>query len=465
MLYAIIDIEATGGSPRRDRITEIAVVLYDGKKVIDRFSSLINPETPIPSFINRLTGISDDMVSDAPKFQEVAKRIVEITRDAIFVAHNVQFDYAYVKAEFKRLGYTYSRPQLCTVQLSQQLMPGLLSYGLDNLCSVLDITNANRHRAAGDTDATLELFNYLLSRDHNGYIAQATEDATLFKNLPPTLTAKHIEQLPEEIGIYRFLNEQNEVIYVGKSVDIKRRVLQHFQKYNPQSTNKQWRMLRSLYDINFEETGSELIALLHEAYEIRNLKPKYNRAQNPRKSSYGIFELTNNEGYRQLYVKKVHDDDRPIAVYDKDTHAKAAIATRIEKHRLCQNLCTLKKIPHTTRGNHTCLYWQMSQCNGACIGQEPPETYNERAANAFSDFAFQSPNFLIIGDGRNIHEASVVLIQNNELKGWGYFPKHQINEIYHITQNLQYTVNYNPYINKIIAAYLKKSKYDQIIAF
>lgn len=465
MLYAIIDIEATGGSPRRDRVTEIAVVLYDGKNIVDSFSSLINPEVSIPSFINRLTGINDEMVMDAPKFELVAKRIVEITRDAVFVAHNVQFDYAYIKTEFKRLGYTYSRPQLCTVQLSQQLLPGLSSYGLDNLCKVLDITNANRHRAAGDTDATLELFKYLLRRDADGYIAQATEDAISFKNLPPTLTAKHIEQLPEEAGIYRFHNENNEVIYVGKSVDIRRRVLQHFQKHHPRSTNKQWRMLRNLHNITFEETGSELIALLYEAYQIKDIKPKYNRAQNPRTNSYGIFELTNNEGYRQLYIKKIQDNDRPIAVYDKDTHAKAAIASRIEKNKLCQNLCTLKKIPHTTRGNHTCLYWQMSQCNGACIGQEPPEAYNKRAINAFRDFTFKSPNFLIIGDGRNSTEASVVLVQNNELLGWGYFPHHQTNEIHHISQNLQHTVAYNPYINKIIAAYLQKNRYDRVVPF
>lgn len=466
MLYAIIDIEATGGSPRRDRITEVAIVLHDGKSVVDRFSSLINPQVSIPTFIQQLTGINDQMVASAPKFEDVARQIIELTRQAVFVAHNVQFDYAYIKNEFKRLGYIYSRPQLCTVHLSQQIMPGLSSYGLDNLCAVLDIDNPMRHRAGGDADATAQLFGYLLRNDRHDYIAQAVDNAVSFKNLPPNLTAQHIEQLPEDVGVYYFHNQKKEIIYVGKSIDIRRRVLQHLQqKHQPRSSTKQWRMLGNMYDISFEQTGSELIALLLEAYQIRQLKPRYNRAQNPQKSSYGVFELTNAQGYRQLYTKKVQDDDRPLAVYDKESYAKAALHSRMEKHALCQNLCTLRKIPHTTRGNHTCLYWQMHQCQGACIGQEAPETYNQRAEQAFNDYMFQSDSFLIIGDGRQLGESSVVVVHHNQLLGWGYYPTHQAQQAHWLLDHLQTRVSYNPYIQQIIAAYLQKNKYDQVIPF
>ncbi|MBL7786971.1 MAG: GIY-YIG nuclease family protein [Chitinophagales bacterium] len=465
MLYAIIDVEATGGSPRRDRLTEVAIYLFDGQNVVDHFQTLINPEINISPFITSLTGITDEMVAESPKFHEIAKRIIDITHNAVFVAHNVQFDYGYVKASFRRLGYTYSRPQLCTIELAKKILPGLASYGLDNLCDILDIANNNRHRAGGDAEATLALFQYLLNKDPKQYIAQTLDDSVHYKNIPANLTAQQIHDLSEEAGVYYFHNDQKEIIYVGKSVDIKRRVLQHFQKHNTHATNKQWRMLKAISDISFEETGSELIALLLESYQIQRLRPMFNRVQNPRRGTYyGIFRQYTADGYAQLYVKKMEHNDRPISVYDREVYAKNALAARMEKYRLCQNLCSRRKIPHSTRGTESCIYEQMKQCGGACIGKESADVYNGRVRLSFKDLAFPHANFLIVGDGRHAQELSVVAIKGFQLVGYGYAPVHHgdsISDLYDCVSELPY----NPYTNKIIADYLKKNKYDKILAF
>jgi len=165
MSYAILDIETTGGSPKKERITEIAVYIHDGKKVVDEFTSLINPEKNIPPFITGLTGISNEMVADAPRFYEIARKIVEITEDKTLVGHNVSFDYRFIRQEFANLGYEYRRNSICTVQLSRKLLPGHKSYSLGKLCSNLDIHIKDRHRASGDAYATVKLFELLLEKD------------------------------------------------------------------------------------------------------------------------------------------------------------------------------------------------------------------------------------------------------------------------------------------------------------
>lgn len=163
-MYAVVDIETSGGRAQLDRITEIAIYIHDGEKIVDEFSTLINPETYIPSFITRLTGINNDMVATAPKFYEVAKKIVLITEGCLFVAHNAPFDYRFIQEEFKRLGYNYQRQTMCTVRMSRKIIPGMGSYSLGNLCQNLGITINNRHRAAGDALATTQLLEILINK-------------------------------------------------------------------------------------------------------------------------------------------------------------------------------------------------------------------------------------------------------------------------------------------------------------
>ncbi len=169
-MYAVVDIETSGGRAQVDKITEIAIYIHDGEKIVDEFSTLINPEVYIPPFITRLTGINNEMVASAPKFYEVAKKIVLMTEGHLFVAHNAPFDYRFIQEEFKRLGYNYQRQTLCTVRMSRKIIPGMGSYSLGNLCQNLGITINNRHRAAGDALATTKLLELLLVKTENKLI-------------------------------------------------------------------------------------------------------------------------------------------------------------------------------------------------------------------------------------------------------------------------------------------------------
>ena len=274
--YAIIDVETTGGRPGRDRITEIAVALIEDGKVIDKFSSLINPEMAIPYQITQLTGINNDMVHTAPKFFEVAKRIVEITEGAVFVAHNVRFDFGFVAYEFRRFGYTFTRKQLCTVRLARKVFPGLKSYSLKNLCKHFGITNNAAHRAWGDVDATVQLFEKLVAgKDEKVPLRLQAEIATA--KIPRLLDPKKLEALPDTPGVYYFLDITGTPLYIGKSNQIRKRVMSHFSAAH--KTKRGLQLMERIADIDIVETGSELIALLHENSEIKKNQPRYNRAQ------------------------------------------------------------------------------------------------------------------------------------------------------------------------------------------
>ena len=299
--YAIIDVETTGGKASRDRIIEIAIVIHDGTQILESWESLINPETLIPWNITVLTGINDQMVADAPKFYEVARKIVELTEGAIFVAHNARFDYSFVGEEFKRLGYTYTRKQLCTLRLARQTLPGLYAYGLDALSRHFNIHNHARHRAMGDVQATIKVLEYILQHEDN------REKAELLINLgikeamlPNNLSLEVIHSLPEACGVYYFHNEPGEVIYVGKSINIQKRIAEHFAD----KTEKARKLQEQVHDISFEITGSELLALIHESFEIKRLLPGINRAQRTRQFAGAIYAYTDLKGYRCLVFGK-----------------------------------------------------------------------------------------------------------------------------------------------------------------
>jgi len=293
-MYAIIDVETTGGSPAIERITEIAVVVHNGEKIVDEFCSLVNPEKKIPYFITNLTGITNAMVSDSPKFYEIAKKIIELTTDCIFVAHNVSFDYHFIRNEYKRLGYGFYRDKICTVQLSKKLLPGLSSYSLGNICKCLDIANSSSHRAGGDADATARLFEYLLKLNQNNKLNISNLSKINKKNVHPGLSIEKMNHLPEDTGVYYFFNDKNELIYIGKSKNIRTRILSHFNNNN---AKKAIEMKTEIADIEYELTGSELVALLKESHEIKQHKPLYNRSQRRSLSQYGLYHRIDNNGY------------------------------------------------------------------------------------------------------------------------------------------------------------------------
>ena len=271
MRYSIVDIETTGG----DKITEISILIFDGEKVVDEFTSLVNPECSIPKYITSLTGIDDRMVRPAPKFYEIAKKILEITENTIFVAHSVNFDYNILQKEFKSLGARFQRKKLCTVRLSRKILPGLPSYSLGKLCTSLSIPLSNRHRAKGDADATVLLFGLLLARDTSDVIGSSLHPRSREATLPPLLPKDVIDNLPEREGVYYFRNSDNEVLYIGKAINIKKRVLSHFYDKSKREIN----LCLATVNITYTETGSELLALLLESAEIKKQFPKFNRAQ------------------------------------------------------------------------------------------------------------------------------------------------------------------------------------------
>ncbi|TAE52395.1 MAG: DNA polymerase III subunit epsilon [Bacteroidetes bacterium] len=416
--YAIIDIETTGGDPRDNRITEIAVFLHDGEKVLDKFVSLVNPEMAIPDFIVNMTGIDNEMVRHAPRFYEIAKQVVEITRDAVFVAHNVRFDYSFVQKEFRRLGYTFVRRQLCTVKLSRRLMPGMGSYGLRNLCEQLGIRNAARHRAEGDAAATVTLFERLLRIDNGGDLGGMLADEMSQIRLPASLDPAKIDELPEETGVYYFHNRQGKVIYVGKSTDIRKRVLSHFQ--GAHKAGRTMQMLDQIHDLSWELTGSELIALLLENEEIKRLQPGFNVAQRRKEHSYGLYREENELGYQRIYLDTYDEARNPIAGFSSRNHAEASMTRNGTRYQLCPKLYGAEK------GPGRCFHYQLHLCKGACIGEEPAEDYNgrvEEMVNAFSYGRSGMFDFVIIGQGRHDEEKSVVSVRGGLYQGFGYLDR------------------------------------------
>ena len=278
-MYAVIDVETTGLNASHHRITEIAIYIHDGEKIIDRYESLVNPECRIPHHITALTGISNKLVFDAPKFYEIAKKIVEMTEGKVIVAHNASFDYNFIRSEFRRLYYDFRRKILCTKKLSRKLLPGLPSYGLGNLCRHLQIANPARHRAGGDAIATARLLEYLV---------QIEKD---IENVPLRGIYSNIPKKEVEVMLILEAMKMQNVYYFPfsgkiKSVNVKARVLSHLSN----NTERREIELRDRsWHISYQETGSELIASLLESDEIKKHRPVFNRSQRRTSFSYGLF--------------------------------------------------------------------------------------------------------------------------------------------------------------------------------
>jgi DNA polymerase-3 subunit epsilon len=456
-MYAIIDIETTGGSHKNEKITEIAIFVHDGTKVVDEFSTLINPEKNIPYFITGLTGITNEMVADAPKFYEVAKRIVELTENCVFVGHNVNFDYHFVREEFNHLGYDYTREVLCTVKMSRKLIPGKRSYSLGNLCDDLGITINDRHRASGDALATVKLFE-LLQNVNQGPLNGSKKDMILSqKDLHPLLDYSLIQKLPHEAGIYSFHNEKGDIIYIGKSNDIRDRVISHF---NNTSTKKALTMRSQIADIGYETTGSELIALLLESFQIKKHKPLYNRAQRRSLNHYGLYTYIDSAGYIRFFIDKNSGSDAsPLVSFNSPIEARQFLLLLIQKYTLCQKLSGL----YESQG--ACFHYQINECKGACIGHEDAFAYNQRAENVIHNFEYDEDSFFILDHGRNASEHAVIQISHGKYLGLGFLNNDLPYE--HSAELSNCIKNYpdNREVQQIIKSYLKKHPGIKIIPY
>ncbi len=402
----------------------------------------------------KLTGINNAMLRSAPKFYEVAKRIIEITEDCIVVAHNASFDYRILRTEFNRLGYDYIKPTLCTVELSQKLIPGQASYSLGKLVRSLGIPVTDRHRASGDAMATVKLFKMLLAKDVEKEILISLIKAEIKKGLSPKLL-DIVESMPSKTGIYYIHNEKGDLIYIGKSRNIKKRINQHFTG----TSGKSKKIQRDVFAVTYEVTGSELIALLKESEEIKINKPVYNTAQRKSIFQWALYQEKDENGYMTLKVLKADGRKKEITSFSSIQEGKNMLFKVTSEYHLCQKLNGLYE---TQNG---CFQHKIKECNGACLGKELPETYNERVAEFIQNASFENNNMVIIDRGRSVDERSAVLIENGIYKGYCFFDlNYQVNNI-EILKNIIIPMQNNRDTKTIIQGYLRKNKVMKIITF
>jgi len=411
LFYTIIDVETSG---RTNRITEISVFKYNGDTVVDEFTSLVNPNCYIPDHITALTGIDNGTVANAPDFQDIAQQILDITEDAIFVAHNVNFDYNVIRNEFKSLNIEFNRKKLCTVRLSRKLLPGHKSYSLGKLCKDLNINVNGRHRARGDAEATVILFQKLQAQEKSrevfsAFLNKNSKEATL----PPNLPKEIFNAIPNSIGIYYFKNKKGEIIYVGKAKDIKKRVISHFYSKAQKSLD----MVRETADIDFELSGSELIALLMEDAAIKHHFPLYNKVAKRTPKGFSLFSYQDRNDIIHIAINNSKAVTKPIVTLYSLREARLFLERICEQFSLCPKFC------HLQEGVSECSHFTIKNCKGVCKGNENVTNYNERVTNAICKIVNESKDLIIKEKGRNNNEDAFVLIKNGTYLGYGFIDK------------------------------------------
>jgi DNA polymerase-3 subunit epsilon len=432
-----------------NRITEIAILVHDGTQVVDRYETLVNPQSSIPYSISRLTGIYDHMVENAPKFYEIAKKVVEITEDCIFVAHNVNFDYNVIRKEFQDLGFDFTRKKLCTIRLARKLIPGLPSYSLGKLCGQLGIQIHDRHRAMGDAEATAILFEKMIKLDSDdsvflSFLKPRSREATL----PPKLPKVVFDGLPESTGVYYFRNEEDDIIYVGKALNIKKRVLSHFYDRK----NREITMCQQTSNITYEVTGSELVALLLESSEIKRHYPTFNRAQRRSNEGYGVFTYTDRSGIMHLAWNKLRQISDPLAKFYNTTECRLFVERICEQFELCPKYC------HLQSNVSACFHYQIKMCKGICRDKELPKSYNERVKLAIEEIRGESDSCIIQEVGRHDEEQAFVMIENGVYLGFGYTSKTaDFSDLESFRKNLVLQQD-NRDIQRILRGFMTKNK-------
>lgn len=412
-MYAIVDIETTGGYAAAHGITEISILVFDGNKIVEKFESLVNPCQPIPRYIEAFTGINDEMVAGAPTFEEISEQVYRVLQDKIFVAHNVNFDYSFIKAGLHAAGYTFNTSKLCTVRLSRKIFPGFPSYSLSNLCESLQIKINNRHRAGGDADATVKVFQKLLAHDKEQYIQKSLLRNSKESMLPPNVPKEQFEKLPSLAGIYYFHDAKGKIIYVGKARNIRNRIISHFSS-GFESRQKQ-NFIRHTYSISFKTCATELMACILESTEIKKHWPAFNYSQKRREDQYGIFSFEDQNGYLRLAIEKNKKQLSPFYSFQYLVDGHAVMRKLIKEFQLCPKLCFMQT------SNEPCSGITEDICFGACERKEKPAPYNKRVLKAVESLAAQ-PSFAIIEKGLSEEEQSCILVWNGKFYGMGYLP-------------------------------------------
>jgi len=406
MNYAIVDIETTGGHAAANGITEISVFVHDGKRVIKHFETLINPQQRIPAFITSLTGIDNAMVAEAPVFDEIADVLFEILNSTIFVAHNVNFDYSFVKHQLKQAGYDLTAKKLCTVRLGRKVFPGLPSYSLGNLCRSLKINIENRHRAGGDAQATVKLFEYMLANGAMTHIDLMLKRSSAEHWLPMNLDKDVIDKLPSRPGVYYFHNSKDKIIYVGKAINLKKRVSSHFTHNDPDL--KRQNFIRNIYKVSFKQCATELEAIVLESTEIKRLWPRYNKSQKQPLVKYALYSFEDSRGYIRLAIDKKKKNLPHIYNFNLLNEGLVLIKKMVEEFNLDARLCFIDKTPFT---------------NSEVETLEPPGMYNLKIKKALAALSENLPTFVLVDEGIVEDEKLCLLVERGSFWGMGYLPK------------------------------------------
>lgn len=443
MMYTVIDVETTG---KTNKITEISLFRYKSGELLDEFTSLVNPLAFIPDYITALTGIDNSMVADAPTFPEISDRILEITQDAVFIAHNVNFDYNVIRNEFKAINIAFNRRKVCTVRLSRTLLPGHKSYSLGKLCASLQIPIYDRHRAKGDVEATVLLFHKLLQQPNSAIVLEsALSKSSKEATLPSHLPAETFQNLPKQPGIYFFRNRKNKIIYVGKAKDIQKRVLGHFYA----KTEKELNMCRETAHVDYELSGTEIIALLMEDSAIKHHFPQFNQAAKRVVKTFAVFTYTDRKGIAHLAYNETKATPNPLTIMYSITECRAFIQQLQHKFQLCSKYCHLADI---CDGKDSFL----QACSGICQNLEEIDAYNNRVFEAIKYITSSASSMIIKQKGRFDHEDAFILIDNGAYQGYGFIDKSE--QISHITEFEPFLIRQkdNPDIRRILRKEIEK---------
>lgn len=405
-MYAIVDIETTGSHAQNNGITEIAILLHNGKEIEGRYETLINPGYSIPKYVAALTGITNEMVALAPRFEEVAVNIYNLLHNRIFIAHNVNFDYSFVKYHLRRANYEWSAKKLCTLRLSRKAFAGLARYGLGSLCRELEIPIQNRHRAGGDAEATAILFEKIIAQAGVKIIKDFLQKDGREQVLPPNLPKEQITQLPYQPGVYYFHDAKGKVIYVGKAKSLKQRVVSHFTGLD--TGKKRQEFLRTIHSISYTVCSTEFTASIVESAEIKRLWPEYNYSQKRREQAFGMYVFEDGKGYLRICIDKKKKYVEPLATFGLLVEAHRTVWKLVKDFELNTGLCFLEKLP--AENSFT----------------EDPALYNAKVKTAIAWLVSQQPSYAIVEQVQD-HQ-SCVLVEKGKLYGLGQLP---------ITQSLQ----------------------------
>lgn len=437
VMYAIVDIETTGGYAAANGIIEISIKIFDGREIVEEFETLINPYQAIPKYIQAFTGITNEMVQDAPGFEEVAEKVFTYLQGNIFVAHNVNFDYSFIKSHLEYYGYSFTAKKICTVRLARQIFPGYPSYSLGNLCTSLGIDLTNRHRAGGDAAATVILFKMLLQNDVNDCITASLNRNSKEQVLPPNVPKAHFDALPKTPGVYYFHDQKGKIIYVGKAKNIRTRVNSHFTN-NSDSKQKQ-NFLRHTYAISFHSTATELMAAILESAEIKKWWPVFNTSQKNNEDVYGIFVYEDQNGYMRLAIEKKRKNSNPIYTFHYKVDGHGVLRKLMKEFALCPKLCFMQT------GTEKCIGIVEEHCKGACEKSESHTHYNERVLQAIASLT-QRPSYVVLDKGLSENEISCIMVVQGNFFGMGYLP-----------------VNFSNISQKAIAEYIQPYKENSFI--